>query len=266
MAMQTHSPVSPGPSASGARPPAMSVVVPLLNEAENVVPLVAEIAQALAGRADAEIVCVDDGSGDGTADRVRTAMRTIPSLRLVRHARRAGQSAAIVTGVRFARGDVVVTLDGDGQNDPADIPRLLDAWLAEADRETLMIVGWRTRRRDSAIKRLSSRIANAVRARALGDQTPDTGCGLKVFSRAAFLAFPAFDHMHRFLPALMRRAGGRVRSIHVHHRPRQRGRSNYGTWDRLWAGLVDLVGVAWLKRRRLEPDAREDGRPEDSIS
>jgi dolichol-phosphate mannosyltransferase len=264
MTMQTQSPALPGPSAFDARPPAISVVVPLLNEAENVVPLVAEIIRALAGRSATEIVCVDDGSADNTAEQVRTAMAATPSLRLVRHTRRAGQSAAIVTGVRFARGDVVVTIDGDGQNDPADIPRLLDAWLAEAERDTLMIVGWRARRRDTAIKRFSSRIANAVRARVLGDETPDTGCGLKVFSRAAFLALPAFNHMHRFLPALMRRAGGHVRSIPVNHRPRRRGRSNYGTWDRLWAGLLDLAGVAWLSRRRLAADACEDSRPGES--
>ncbi len=257
----TAQPFASSPSAAAdTGPVAVSVVVPMLNEADNAVPLVAEIAQALAGRSDAEIVCVDDGSSDGTADQVKAAMRTTPGLRLVRHARRAGQSAAIVSGVHFARGAIVVTLDGDGQNDPADIPRLLDAWLAESERERLMIVGWRARRRDSAIKRLSSRIANAVRARVLGDATPDTGCGLKVFSRAAFLALPAFNHMHRFLPALMLRAGGRVRSVQVNHRPRRRGRSNYGTWDRLAAGLVDLVGVAWLGRRRLDAEAREDRR------
>ncbi len=241
-------------------PIAISVVVPMLNEADNAAPLVAEIARALDGRRGVEIVCVDDGSSDGTADRLKAAMPTTPFLRLVRHARRAGQSAAIASGVRFARGKAVVTLDGDGQNDPADIPRLLDAWLAEPERERLMIVGWRARRRDSALKRLSSRVANAVRARILGDDTPDTGCGLKIFSREAFLGLPAFNHMHRFLPALMLRAGGRVRSVPVNHRPRQRGRSNYGTWDRLWAGLVDLVGVMWLGRRRLAPEAREESR------
>jgi dolichol-phosphate mannosyltransferase len=248
-------------TASGARPIAVSVVLPMLNEAENVAPLIAEIAAALADRRDFEIVCVDDGSSDGTADRLKAAMRTMPGLRLVRHSRRSGQSAAIATGVCFARGGIVVTLDGDGQNDPADIPRLLAAWQAGPERERLMIVGFRARRRDSGLKRLSSRGANAVRARILGDDTPDTGCGLKVFARAAFLALPAFDHMHRFLPALMLRAGGRVRSIPVNHRPRQRGRSNYGTFDRLWIGIVDLFGVMWLGRRRLEAEAREEPHP-----
>lgn len=248
-------------SALAARPIAVSVVVPMLNEADNAAPLIAEIAAAFGGGRDFEIVCVDDGSSDGTAGRLSAAMPSTPGLRLVRHARRAGQSAAIATGVRFARGDIVVTLDGDGQNDPADIPRLLAAWLSQPERERLMIVGLRTRRKDSEMKRLSSRVANAVRARVLGDNTPDTGCGLKVFARAAFLDLPAFDHMHRFLPALILRAGGRVLSIPVNHRPRHSGRSNYGTFDRLWAGIVDLFGVMWLSRRRLEAEAREEPRP-----
>ena len=250
--------LQPRASSETAAPVAVSVVVPMLNEADNAAPLIAEIGAAFAGRSDYEIVCVDDGSTDGTAGCLSAAMRTTPALRLVRHVRRSGQSAAIWSGVRSAQSATVVTLDGDGQNDPADIPRLLAAWQAEADRERLMIVGWRARRRDSGLKRLSSRIANAVRSRILGDDTPDTGCGLKVFARAAFLAFPAFDHMHRFLPALMLRSGGRVRSIPVNHRPRLRGKSNYGTFDRLGIGIVDLFGVMWLGRRRLRVEARED--------
>ena len=252
--------LQPLASSEIAVPVAVSVVVPMLNEADNAAPLVAEIAAALGNRRDSEIVCVDDGSSDGTAERLSAIMDTTPGLRLIRHARRAGQSAAIATGVRFAKGDIVVTLDGDGQNDPADIPRLLAVWREEGGRERLMIVGHRARRQDSGLKRLSSRIANTVRARILGDDTPDTGCGLKVFSRMAFLALPAFDHMHRFLPALMLRAGGRVQSIPVNHRPRLRGRSNYGTFDRLWIGVVDLFGVMWLGRRRLQTEAREDPR------
>lgn len=241
--------------------PSVSVVVPMLNEAENAAPLVAEIAAAFAGRQDFEIVCVDDGSADGTSERLRAAMRTTPALRVVRHAERAGQSAAIATGVRFARAGVIVTLDGDGQNDPADIPRLLQTYGAALDRERLMVVGLRAKRRDSWSKRISSRIANRVRGRLLGDATPDTGCGLKVFSRETFLALPAFDHMHRFLPALVLRAGGRVESVPVNHRPRQRGQSNYGMFDRLWIGLVDLVGMMWLARRRLRGQGREEPRP-----
>ncbi|MSO85259.1 MAG: glycosyltransferase [Rhodospirillales bacterium] len=248
-------------SAPAARPIAVSVVLPMLNEAENAAPLIAEIVTAFGARRDWEIVCVDDGSSDGTAERLKALMRTTPTLRLVRHARRAGQSAAISTGVGFARGTTVVTLDGDGQNDPADVPGLLAAWQAALERERLMIVGYRARRRDSGAKRLSSRVANAVRSGILGDDTPDTGCGLKVFARAAFLAFPAFDHMHRFLPALMLQAGGRVQSIPVNHRPRMRGQSNYGTFDRLWIGIVDLFGVMWLGRRRLTAVAREEPRP-----
>ena len=232
----------------------LSVVIPAHNEAGNVGPLVREIAAALraAGSQDYEVVIVDDGSTDGTSDRAREAVREVPALVVVRHASPAGQSFATVTGVRAARGQWIATLDGDGQNDPADIPKLIAA--REAARAgaagPLLLAGWRKARRDSWLKRVSSRVANAVRGRLLGDSTPDTGCGLKLFEREAFLALPHFDHMHRFLPALFLRAGGRVVSVEVGHRPRQRGRSHYGLFDRLWVGIVDLFGVWWLIRRR----------------
>lgn len=244
----------------------VSVVVPVRDEGPNIAPLIAEIRAALAGIA-YEIVYVDDGSGDDTPARLADAAAAAPpEAPLVRRRHRAscGQSAAIVTGVKAARGTWIATLDGDGQNDPADIPELLQRALTEeaaGGTVPVLVAGHRIRRRDSTLKRLGSRIANGVRARLLRDATPDTGCGAKVFRRAAFLDLPQFDHMHRFLPALFLRAGGRVVSVPVNHRPRRAGRSKYGTWDRLWVGLVDLIGVYWLQRRwrRPELEAPEPG-------
>jgi len=243
-------------AAPDADPPLLSVVIPVRNEAPNIAPLVAEIEAALAGLAH-EIVYVDDGSTDDTPAALRAAARGAP-VRHLRHRVSCGQSAAIVTGVKAARGTWIATLDGDGQNDPADIPRLLARARAEgASGPALLVAGHRVQRRDSAVKRVTSRIANRVRARLLGDATPDTGCGLKVFPRALFLELPHFDHMHRFLPALVLRQGGRVVSEPVGHRPRLRGRSNYGTLDRLAVSLFDLVGVAWLQRRWKRPVVEE---------
>lgn len=238
--------------------PDLSVVVPVMNEAENIAPLVHEIAAALDGRAAFEIVYVDDGSTDGSFERLRALAKEFPMLRAQRHAARRGQSAAIRTGVKAAHGALIATLDGDGQNDPADIPALLDTYRAYRGGKSLMLAGHRTQRRDSWIKRISSRLANGFRAAKLGDDTPDTGCGLKLFPRSVFLEFPAFDHMHRFLPALMLRAGGEVRSVPVSHRPRERGSSKYGTWDRLVVGIADVRGVAWLMRRGLAADVAEE--------
>lgn len=231
--------------------PLLSVVIPVRNEAPNIAPLVAEIEAALGGIAH-EIVYVDDGSTDGTAAALAAAAAGAP-LRHLRHRTSCGQSAAIVTGVKAARGTWIATLDGDGQNDPADIPRLLARARTEGE-APLLVAGHRVTRRDSRTKRISSRIANAVRARLLGDATPDTGCGLKVFPRALFLDLPQFDHMHRYLPALVLRQGGRVVSEPVNHRPRREGRSNYGTLDRLAVSLFDLAGVAWLQRRWKRPE------------
>ena len=242
--------------------PELSVVVPVMNEAENIAPLVREIVAALSGRVAFEIIYVDDGSSDDSFQRLRSLRAEVPMLRAVRHARRRGQSAAILTGVKAARAAVIATLDGDGQNDPADIPALLDAYRAHTntvgDAQPLMLAGHRTTRRDSWIKRVSSRIANRYRASKLNDDTPDTGCGLKLVPRDVFLAFPAFDHMHRFLPALMIRAGGLVRSVPVAHRPRERGHSKYGTWDRLVVGLADVRGVAWLIQRAVAAEVAEE--------
>ena len=226
----------------------LSVVVPVHNEAENVGPLIGEIGTALDGVVDYEIVYVDDGSSDATAERLAEAGKGFPRLRVLRHRQQSGQSTALWTGVRHARAPWIATLDGDGQNDPADIPKLL-ALALDPDLKLDLVAGHRVTRRDSVVQRLASRIANGVRSRMLHDDTPDTGCGLKLFSREVFLALPYFDHMHRFLPALVLRGGGRVRSVPVNHRPRQRGRSHYGINNRLWVGLVDLVGVIWLRRR-----------------
>ena len=240
----------------------LSVVIPVKNEAGNIAPLVGEIVAALEGRAGYEIVYVDDGSDDSTASEILGLQADLPRLRLVRHATSCGQSAAIRSGVKAARGRWIATLDGDGQNDPADIPALWRLAQGEADRDArmppLLIAGHRARRRDSWSKRQASRIANAVRRRLLRDDTPDTGCGLKLFPRALFLDLPYFDHMHRFLPALVLREGGTVRSVPVNHRPRQRGTSKYGVLDRLGVGIADLAGVMWLCRRRARPLLVED--------
>jgi dolichol-phosphate mannosyltransferase len=233
----------------------LSIVIPVRNEAENVAPLVAEIRAAFAAMQPAaphyEIVYVDDGSSDATAATIAALAQEFPALRMVRHDKSYGQSAAIRTGVKAAGAAWIATLDGDGQNDPADLPRL---WaMAQAADAPALITGQRTKRRDSWIKRVSSRVANRVRAALLGDGTPDTGCGLKLFRRECFLDLPFFDHMHRFLPALVARDGGRIVSVPVNHRPRTRGRSNYGTLDRLAVAFADLLGVMWLQRRAKTP-------------
>ncbi len=236
----------------------LSIVVPVRNEAENILPLLAEIHAALENQGEFEVVYVDDGSGDATPQRLAEAMTRYPRLRVLAHRLSCGQSAALMTGMRAARGEWVVTLDGDGQNDPADIQKLLAARDAAGRPENLqLIAGYRRNRRDNWLKRISSRIANGVRSRLLGDATPDTGCGLKLMARAAYLELPYFDHMHRFLPALVQRNGGATICVDVNHRPRTRGRSNYGLFDRLWVGIVDLFGVMWLRRRARLPEIRE---------
>jgi dolichol-phosphate mannosyltransferase len=238
----------------------LSVVVPVRNEQDNVLPLLAEIHAALEGKADFEVIYVNDGSTDGTAGRLAEAMRQYPRLRVIAHRESCGQSTALMTGFRAARGDWIATLDGDGQNDPADIPNLLAARDASRNADLRLVAGYRRKRRDTWPKRLSSRIANGVRSRLLGDATPDTGCGLKLIHRETCLLLPYFDHMHRFLPALVQRQGGRTVSVEVNHRPRTRGVSNYGLFDRLWVGIVDLFGVMWLQRRGKRPVASEIAR------
>ena len=244
----------------------LSVVIPVKNEAGNIAPLVAEIAAALDGLVDYEIVYVDDGSTDATAAEIRHLQASLPRLRLVRHAASYGQSAAIRSGVRAAHGGWIATLDGDGQNDPADIPALWHIAQDSPPLPPLLLAGHRAHRQDSWSKRRASLLANAVRRRLLHDDTPDTGCGLKLFQRALFLDLPYFDHMHRFLPALVLREGGIVRSVPVNHRPRQRGISKYGVFDRLLVGVTDLLGLLWLRRRASRPRLIEEAAPTDSAA
>ncbi len=236
--------------------PAISVVVPVRNEAGNIAPLVAEIAQALQGRA-FEIVYVNDGSSDGTEQELRGLMAQQPWLRQIRHEQSCGQSAAIRSGVAAAQAPIVATLDGDGQNDPAFIPALVAKLEAGAPRLGL-VAGQRVGRKATGFKKLQSRIANAVRSAVLKDGTRDTGCGLKAFHRDVFLALPYFDGLHRFLPALVRREGFAIGYVDVVDRPRGHGTSNYGFFDRLWVGILDLAGVWWLiRRKRRVPQAQE---------
>jgi dolichol-phosphate mannosyltransferase len=248
------------PTRVGARPAfapydgRLSVVVAVKDEADNIVPLVEEIHAALDGVAQFELLYVDDGSADDTPARLAQAARRFPRLRVLRHGRCCGQSTALATGVRAARYPWIATLDGDLQNDPADIPRLLAALDGRRGGPPGLVVGWRITRHDSLVRKLSSRIANRVRGGVLGDRTPDTGCGLKLFSREVFLRVPFFDHMHRFLPALFLREGVEVVSVPVRHRPRVAGASKYGIGNRLWVGIVDLFGVMWLKRRMTRPE------------
>ncbi|HYC18910.1 MAG TPA: glycosyltransferase family 2 protein [Pseudolabrys sp.] len=229
--------------------PAVSVVVPVRNEAGNIAPLVAEIAGALDGQWRFEVVYVNDGSNDGTDAELKRLMAQHAWLRRVRHEQPCGQSAAVRTGVAAARAPIVVTLDGDGQNDPAFIPALIRALEAGKPRIGL-IAGQRVGRKASGFKKFQSRIANTVRSAVLRDGTRDTGCGLKAFPRELFLSLPYFDGLHRFLPALVRREGYAIGYVDVVDRPRAHGVSNYGMWDRLWIGILDLAGVWWLIRRK----------------
>lgn len=237
----------------------ISVVVPVHNEAENIEPLLNEITAALTGFADYEIIYIDDGSTDNTLSILKTAQQTIPTLRVFHHANSCGQSAAVFTGIKAAKFSVIATLDGDGQNNPADILHLytnLQTQL-EVSPKLAMIAGWRNQRHDSEWRLFSSKFANSIRSTLLGDATPDTGCGLKVFLRDAALELPFFDHYHRFLPALMLRGGYQVISLAVSHRARERGVSKYGTLDRLWVGISDILGVMWLKTRMKRTEVNE---------
>lgn len=243
-----------------------SVVVPCRNEASNILPLIDGIARSMAVAGPFEIVVVDDGSDDGMAALLASALDRWPMLRVLRHDRAGGQSAAIHSGVMAARHDLICTLDGDGQNPPEELPRLIAPFLA-AGAETLgLVAGQRVGRQDTLARRLASRLANGLRARVLHDSTRDTGCGLKCFRRQAFLALPYFDHMHRYLPALFARDGWRVAHVDVTHRPRGGGRSHYSNLQRGLVGIFDLMGVAWLLRRRKKARATEIARPPQATS
>lgn len=240
--------------------PRYSIVVPCYNEQDSIIALAEEILGVTGGDPAFELIVVDDCSTDDTRARLAAARAGLAGpLRIVAHAVNSGQSAAICSGVDAARGQWIITLDGDGQNDPADIPNLIRVLEAAPPAGGQPIIcGHRTTRRDTVVRRLSSRVANAVRAALLRDETPDTGCGLKLIHRRAFLRLPRFDHMHRFLPALIRRDGGRVISVPVGHRARRAGVSKYGIHNRLWVGIVDLVGVMWLVRRRFKSTNNEE--------
>src|ERR1035437_986789 len=228
---------------------AVSIVVPVRNEAENVSPLIAEIAAALDGRWSYEIIYVNDGSTDATGERLADDMKQRGNLRQIRHAASAGQSVAVRSGVRAARGAIVATLDGDGQNNPAFLPDLISA-IEKGGERVGLAAGQRVGRKDTGFKRIQSRIANGVRNAILRDGTRDHGCGLKAFRREVFLMMPYFDGLHRFLPALVRREGYEIAYVDVIDRPRRSGVSNYGFFDRLWIGIMDLAGVWWLIRRK----------------
>ena len=230
--------------------PVLSVVVPVFNERDNVTPLISEIVAALRGHAllkggAFEIVYIDDHSRDDTLAVLQGLKATVPELRVLHHVSQSGQSTAVRTGVKAARGAWIATLDGDGQNDPADIPKLL-AKREESPADVKLFAGWRVDRKDTGSKRWASKFANAIRSRMLRDATPDTGCGIKLFEREAFLDLPYFDHMHRYLPALMQRAGWKTISVPVNHRHRASGVSKYNNLNRALVGLRDLRGVAWL--------------------
>ena len=235
-----------------------SVVIPVFNEEGNIGSLLLEVRAALNGKRTFEIIVVDDGSTDQTWPLLKDYCKDLLELNIIQHPRKFGQSIALITGVKAARAPWILTLDGDGQNDPADIERLLIKVAEPTRAGHFLIIGNRSKRHDSWLRIFSSRIANNVRQALLHDECPDSGCGLKVFERKAFLDLPKFDHMHRFLPALFKRAGGTVINIEVSHRPRIYGVSKYGVFNRFWVGVIDLFGVIWLQRRPCQPELGDE--------
>ena len=228
----------------------ISVVIPVCNEEGSIADLIKEITQALSAEYQHEIIVVDDGSTDNTLEVLLKIKQEISTLRVIKHLQNSGQSTAVRTGVKHAKSAWIATLDGDGQNDPADIPNLYNELINnQAADPWLVVAGYRKKRKDTWLKRISSKYANGIRDKLLRDGVPDTGCGLKVFARDSFLDLPYFDHMHRYIPALFQRQGGRVVSIEVNHRHRIQGISKYGFHNRLWVGIVDILGVRWLQNR-----------------
>jgi dolichol-phosphate mannosyltransferase len=237
----------------------LTVIVPVRDEAGNLRPLMEEIHAALDGVMDYEVVFIDDGSRDGSRAEITAMVKTDPRVRLLVHEKGSGKTRALINGIKAARGPVIVTIDGDRQDDPQDIPKFWAKMTAGGEPDlNLALSGWRTKRKDSKWKWFISRIANRIRAWLLGDNTPDSGCGFKMFPRDAFLELPRFDNMHRFLPALFKKYGCRLDVQEVNHRPRAEGRSKYGTLDRAWASFWDLMGVIWLQRRTRYPKASEE--------
>ena len=228
-----------------------SIVIPVFNEEEGIIIFLDEVLSCLKAY-DFEVLVIDDGSNDGTMEKLKSYKVDSNILRIISHEKNIGQSSAINTGVRFSKYDTIVTLDGDGQNDPADIPKLLQKFSdfkKNQENKNVIVAGYRKKRRDSLLKIFSSRVANFIRSNFLNDETPDTGCGLKVFSRDLFLKLPFFDHIHRYLPALFSAYGASILTIEVNHRPRSLGKSKYGFHNRLWVGIIDLFGVKWLINR-----------------
>lgn len=238
----------------------LSVVVPIYNEVDNIEPLLKEIEQAIQPLKQAEIIYVDDGSSDGSVAKLHSLQSAHPLLKVVEHAKNYGQSASIVSGARAASYPWIATLDGDGQNNPADIIQLIKQLLDSKQKETkpLIVVGNRAKRDDSWVKRISSKVGNGVRQRLLKDECPDTGCSLKLFPKEYFLRLPHFNHLHRFIPALFQRAGFKVMNVPVSHRPRTQGVSKYGISNRLWAGILDLFGMIWLIKRPCSPEIKHE--------
>jgi len=240
------------------RPPEISVVVPVYNEAENVAMLVAEIDAALAGRP-YEMIFVNDASSDETESVLRGLKDTYAELRVISHRNNAGQSRAVRSGVFAAKAPIIATLDGDGQNDPADIPALFTQLTRKDAPENLHLVGGRrAKRQDSAAKKMASKFGNSIRKGLLKDKADDTGCGIKLFSREAFLRLPFFDHIHRYIPALMIREGYEIEFADVNHRPRAHGVSKYTNFGRLLVSIADLRGVMWLNRRARNPQGHDE--------